>query len=295
MRRKSLVFACSVIFVLSFICGCSKQTEIPEPENVVISSDGVEVYYDVQGTGSPALVFVHGWSNNRTIWDLQMSHFSNKHKVVALDLAGFGESGNNRKAWTIDLFAEDVVSVINKVNPDKVVMVGFSMGAPVVIETANMLPNRVAGVVLVDFLQDVSIKYPPEMISQVENVFMDMAADPTLEKMVGGGFIKKNPEESYQKILSMLGDGPGAGWRESLNNTLQWQNEQCAKSLEKLEVPVRAINSENQPTNVEAFQKYVPSFQVKIIPDAGHVLMWDATEEFNSLLEENIQEFVNRK
>jgi pimeloyl-ACP methyl ester carboxylesterase len=47
-------------------------------------------------------------------------------------------------------------------------------------------------------------------------------------------------------------------------------------------------------TNVEAFRKYVPSFKVKIIPDTGHILMWDATEEFNRLLEQCIQEFLKK-
>jgi pimeloyl-ACP methyl ester carboxylesterase len=49
-----------------------------------------------------------------------------------------------------------------------------------------------------------------------------------------------------------------------------------------------------EPTNVEAFKKYVPSFQVKIIPDVAHLVMWDNPEEFNRLLEESIQEFINQ-
>ena len=39
---------------------------------------------------------------------------------------------------------------------------------------------------------------------------------------------------------------------------------------------------------------YIPSFKAKIIPDVGHLVMWDATEEFNRLLEESIQEFINK-
>jgi len=44
---------------------------------------------------------------------------------------------------------------------------------------------------------------------------------------------------------------------------------------------------------VETFRKYVHSFKVKIIPDVGHLVMWDVPEEFNCLLEESIQEFIN--
>jgi hypothetical protein len=49
-----------------------------------------------------------------------------------------------------------------------------------------------------------------------------------------------------------------------------------------------------EPTNVEALKKYIPSSQVKIVPDAVHLVMWDNPEEFNRLLEEGVQEFVNQ-
>ena len=57
-------------------------------------------------------------------------------------------------------------------------------------------------------------------------------------------------------------------------------------------MPVVSINSDIEPTNVEAFRKYVPTYKARIITGVGHVLMWDAPEEFNRLLEESIQEFV---
>ena len=49
------------------------------------------------------------------------------------------------------------------------------------------------------------------------------------------------------------------------------------------------------PTNIEAFQKYAPTFKAKIVKDVGHLVMWDNPEEFNRLLEESIREFKNWK
>jgi len=46
---------------------------------------------------------------------------------------------------------------------------------------------------------------------------------------------------------------------------------------------------------VEAFKKYLPSYQLKIVPDVAHLVMWDNPEEFNRLLEESIQEFINAR
>jgi pimeloyl-ACP methyl ester carboxylesterase len=62
-----------------------------------VSSDDVTIAYQVQGEGKPALVFVHGWGINRTYWNAQLTYFAKKHHVVTIDLAGHGESGQDRK------------------------------------------------------------------------------------------------------------------------------------------------------------------------------------------------------
>jgi pimeloyl-ACP methyl ester carboxylesterase len=286
MNQRNFLLCCCIIFTILFFYSCSN-----EPDNTATSDDGVNIVFDKQGEGNPAIIFVHGWANNRSIWDEQIKHFSKKYAAVAVDLPGFGESGNNRSNWTIKSFGDDVAAVINKLNLSQAVLVGFSMGAPVVIEAANKIPEVVIGVVLVDDMHNIEMKIPPQMVSYIDSVFMDLVENPTNEKLIAGGFYKKNPEESYQKVLSMIKDTSRIGWRESLHSTFQWHNEHCIESLKQLNAPLAAINTDMQPTNAEAFSKYVPSFQLKVIQGAGHVVMWDATEEFNRLLEESIQEF----
>jgi pimeloyl-ACP methyl ester carboxylesterase len=286
MKQKNLFLGYCVIALILFSYGCTN-----EPDNVAISSDGVKISFDKQGEGEPTLVFVHGWSNNRSIWDAQISHFSEKYRVIAVDLAGFGKSGNNRNTWTMASFGEDVAAVINKLALDQVVLVGFSMGGPVVIETAKRVPDHVTGLVLVDNLQNIEMKYSPEMIGYMDSVHMDLVTSPTPEKLEGV-FYKRNPDASFERILSGLKDVPQIGWKESQNELFRWCNEDCIESLKKIQAPIISINSDLEPTNVEAFRKCVPSFKVKIIPDVGHLVMWDAPEEFNRLLEESIQEFI---
>ena len=96
-------------------------------KDVAISPDGVPIYYETQGTGQPALVFVHGWSCDRSYWERQVGHFAHQYQVVAIDLAGHGESGLNRQAWTMPAFGEDVVVVVEKLGLEQVVLIGHSM------------------------------------------------------------------------------------------------------------------------------------------------------------------------
>ena len=285
---KTKIIFMHIIFIILLITNISFGNE---PDNFATSKDGVKISFEKQGNGNIAIIFVHGWANDNNIWDAQMKYFSKKYTSIALDLAGFGKSGNNRKDWSIAAFSEDVDAVIKKLNLDKVVLVGFSMGGPVAVESANTITDRVLGIVLVDNLQNVEMKFPPQVVSKIDSTMMDLVKHPTIEKLLKGGFIKKNPDMAYKRALKMKDESPMIGWEESIRAVAKWQNNECTKSLYKIKVPVVSINSDLKPTNIDAFRKYVPGYKAHIIHDSGHVVMWDATDEFDDFLEETIQEF----
>ena len=130
------------------------------------SPDGVLIRYDAAGKGDPALVFVHCGGCERGFWDGQVAHFAAKHRVVALDLAGYGQSGVGRKNWTMPAFGQDVVSVVEALDLKRVVLIGHSLGGPAVLEAARRMPGRVAGLVLVDTLVDFEQKRPAAQIGR---------------------------------------------------------------------------------------------------------------------------------
>jgi pimeloyl-ACP methyl ester carboxylesterase len=286
MKQVNATFYCSVLIILTGCMACK-----PEADNIAISSDGVNISFSSNGKGKPAIIFVPGWTNPKSIWDGQVDHFSKKYQAVAIDLAGTGASGDDRSDWTMKAFGHDVVSVINKLKLDKVVLVGFSMGTAVVIEAANLIPDKVIGVVLVDDLKDPDARYPPEMLVVMDSLMMDLVTNMTNEKLVDLGFYKHNPDSSFRRIESMYEGVSQTGWEESLQGYFKWVNEDITGALRQLKVPVTAIYSDLEPTNIEASKKYIPGFQAKIMTGVGHLLFWDKPEEFNRLLEESIQEF----
>lgn len=285
--KRLLGWSTICLFLMAF--GCSNETG-----ETITASDGVEISFDRRGERSPTLVFVHGWANDRSVWDAQVAHFSTKYEVVNVDLPSFGESGNNREKFTIASFGEDVATVIGELDIEQAILIGFSMGAPVVTEAASRVPKRIIGVILVDELHDVEAKSTPATTSDTAKFFLDLVANPTNEKLVNSGFYTKDTEASFKKVAAMLRGAPRAGWEDSLLDTLNWLNENCTDSISRVQAPIIAINSDSRPTNVEAFRKYAPSFQVKIIPNTGHLVMWDAPDEFNKLLEESVQELKSQ-
>ena len=285
MKNSILLSVCAILLFAFSGFGCAVGSS-----QVVTAPDGVEIHFDRQGNDSPALVFVHGWANNRTIWKAQVDHFSENYEVINIDLPSFGESGNNRAHFSIKGFGKDVATVVENLGLSQVVLVGFSLGASVAIEAATEIPDSVIGIVVVEHLHDIAVKTPASAFEDSARPYLDVVTNPTNEKLVAGGFYTRNQNASFQRVVAMLEGGPRDGWKESLFDSMRWQQEDCAESLEQLQVPVLGIYAELRPINVEALQEHVPSFRAMTIPGAGHLVMWDAPQEFNRLLEQSIQE-----
>ena len=206
-------------------------------------------------------------------------------------MAGFGESGNNRIDWTIASFADDVISVIEKLDLKNIIFVGFSMGGPVVIEAYNKKPDHVLGVIVVDVLQNIEKQIPEKWIDKFINRNKDSFS--SKEKLVKF-FHPETDSTIIARYIAMTYDAPKIGWWESIEKFFSWSNTNCIESIKKLQVPLIAINSDRLPTNFEAIRKYSPSFTLKTISTKEHLVMWEAPETFNKLLDESIKELYNR-
>jgi len=293
MNRFLKIFLMSMSIIL-LIIGCAKQEE--EPAIIVdsaISADGNEIHYQVQGQGKPALIFIHGWCCDRSYWDAQLPYFAHKYIVVAIDLAGHGESGLDRKEWTMGAFGEDVVAAVNKLNLEQVVLVGHSMGGPVILEAARRMPKRVIGLVGVDTLQNFEDKFTQEQIDDMLTPLRSNFAEAT-RNFVRTMFTPNSDPALVEKIaadMSFASQEIGLG---ALEGYVDFQNNEKIQVLQEVQAPITCISSDKYPTNVETNQRYAPSFQAKIMSGVGHFNMMEDPETFNRLLEEAVQEFVQK-
>ena len=271
--------------IFFWVGACSTINTQPPTE---IQSDGNLIHYETHGSGKQTLLFIHGWSNNLHVWDEQIAAFSENYRVVAVDLPGFGASKDSRHAWTMQSFGADVAAVINHLELDQVILVGFSMGGPVAIETAKQVPGKIRGIVLVDTIQNPDKTYSDEFIVSLTTTFMDTVTDPTFDKVKP--FFKTKQHELSERYIAMITDVPKIGWNESLQNCLVWLNDTCVDSIKNLDLPIVAINADQQPTDVEAFRKYNPSFKARIIEGVNHVVFWESPEQFDLYLKESIRD-----
>jgi len=262
----------------------------PESPSSVLSFDGVPIHYEIHGSGQTALVFVHGWSCDRTYWDEQVPYFSTEHTVVTIDLAGHGESGMAREEWSMRAFGQDVTAVVDKLYLERVVLVGHSMGGLVVVEAADLLGDRVKVVVGADTFGDVSGRIPDDQMEAFVQPFRE-DFEVAMDGMVRSNFFVPSSDSAFiDQIAGDMSSAPPDIAIGAVLGYLNWYNNESETALRELQVPLRLINSDYNPTNVEAGRAATSSFDVVLMSGVGHFLMMEDPETFNRLLEEIVAE-----
>ena len=255
--------------------------------DAVTSPDGIAIRYDVAGSGAPALVFVHGWSCDRSYWADQMRAFAARHRVVAIDLAGHGESGDGREVWTMASFGGDVTAVVEELGLDDLVLIGHSMGGDVIVEAALGLADRVRALVWVDTYASLdSFPSTAEVAAFIEPFPTDFAA--STQQLVRGMFPSDADPELVDRVAIDMSSAPPAIALDALQNAIS-NGEPLLERLPLLNIPIVAINPDYRPTDEGSLRRH--GVRPVLIPGVGHFLMMEDPAQFNGVLASVIREF----
>jgi sigma-B regulation protein RsbQ len=244
------------------------------------STDETEIYYEVTGDADTALVFVHGWMGNVRWWDAQRDAFSPTHRIIALDLAGHGQSGRTRTEWSGEAFAQDIVSVVNAVSASRVVLVAHSMAGAYALAACPAI-ERLAGLILVDTLKDLDAT---PTLAQVTPMLASYRADyrAAVETVLPRFLFSANTpptvvERLTREFLAVTGEVA-----VTLLEPLYRFDVRAAAPL--VDVPVRGIGTDLNPGNVDANRVYFRDYAYVEIAGCGHYPMLEAPSAFNAAL-----------
>lgn len=243
--------------------------------------DGHRVHYENHGKGREALVFVHGWTCNLSFWSRQAPAFATKTRVIAVDLPGHGQSDKPQVNYTMDLFARAVDAVLVDAGVDRAVLVGHSMGTPVIREFYRKYPRKTLALVIVDGpLRAFGDK---KMMEQF------------LAPLRGQGY----KEAASKFIDNMFGQNTTADLRAEIKNSMLSTPQSVALSAmdgmaeestwkqDKINVPVLAIMAKSPflPADTEQFYRSIaPNLEYQMWDGPGHFLMMEKPKEFNDVL-----------
>jgi pimeloyl-ACP methyl ester carboxylesterase len=249
---------------------------------IVDSADGVHIEYQVYGHGEPAVVLVHGWSNNANYWNAQLDALKARYSVVTLNLAGHGASDRNREEWSMANYAADVAAVVHELPNRKVVLVGHAMGGIVVLEAARLIGSRVIGIIAVDSLK--SIGEPAMSKAQFEELVQPFRTNfiGHMHEFVGAYLFTKDADPLFvRKVADDMAHASPQVAVPSLEAVYRYD----FAALPEIHVPIIAINSDlHMPTDEARIRKSAPTFRSIVVPGTGHFLMMESPERFNPIL-----------
>jgi len=295
-RIISLLKFISSLFICIFILHINStpvKAEINLPHTTT-SKDGTTISYEIYGEGEIPLIFVHGWCCDSRYWKEQIPYFSSKYKIVLIDLAGHGHSSSERSNYSMESFGEDVKAVINAIGSKNNILIGHSMGGPVVAETAKLIPEKVVALIGIDTFEN--IEYPLD--EEGKKAFLaplekDFRSGCTM--VVNTMFSNSTAQTIKDWVVADMSSAPSA-IALSANHAYfdQYVTGEAATIFDDIKQPVYCVSGELWPINYEANRRHMESFHAKTIKDAGHFLMLARPAEFNAALDQTILEILNK-
>jgi len=116
---------------------------------MILEYKGTNIFYETSGNGK-AIILLHGLLENSSMWDYISENTFKGFQIIKVDLLGHGKTGCMGYIHTMELMAKAVLSVIEKLEITKLKIVGHSMGGYVALALAEMKPELISGICLIN-------------------------------------------------------------------------------------------------------------------------------------------------
>ena len=232
--------------------------------------NGTELNYEVHGKeGAPWLVLSHSLACSTRMWDPQIEAFKGTHRILAYDMRGHGASAAPKGPYSLDMLADDVLSLLDFLQVKKSIFCGLSIGGMIGQTLALKAPQRFERMVFADTTHT----QPPEALKQWEERIqiaqtkgMAGLADSTMERWFTAPYREKNPPE-LQKIRKLVETTP---------------------RLKEIRMPVLAITGESDGAagGTRYIGENIPGAKFVSLAQASHIANVEQAAKFTQALRE---------
>ena len=244
-------------------------------ESQRLTVHGVNLAVEARGEG-PAILFVHGYPLDRTIWREQIDALEG-YRRIAPDLRGMGQSDAPDLGYSMALYAADLAALLDALGVEQVVLCGLSMGGYVAFEFVRQWRSRVRGLVLMDTRAEADA---PEVrrardaaAATARERGTAAVSDAMLPKMLAPSTITGRPEVA-ERVRALRAATPVAGLVGALSAMRDRAgSESLLPTLAGIPtlVMVGAADILTPPEQARAMAEAIPGAQLAIVPGAGHL------------------------
>jgi 3-oxoadipate enol-lactonase len=265
--------------------------------NLITTVNNFNLSYDDIGKGSTPIIFLHGYPFDKTMWEFQIEALKSTNRLIACDIRGFGKSTDEESSLSIDLFGDDLVAFMDKLNINKAIICGLSMGGFIALNAQKRFPDRFEALILCDTQ---CIADTTEVKKKRYKIIDEIAVDGVAN--FNEGFVKSvfhkdsliNKKELVEKLRQVV-------FSNSQNiiimglKALAERTETCS-FLSEIIIPTMIIcGREDEVTPLaqsEFMNTAIKGSTLHVIDNAGHVSNLEQPYEFNKYLSEFLTELT---
>ena len=246
-----------------------------------LSRGGVRLAYDTAGAGDPAMIFVHGWSCDRSYFAPQFRHFATGHAVAAMDLRGHGDSSEpSAGPYDVETLADDVLAVIEAAGLKNPVLAGHSLGALIGLACAAR-SGAIRALLMID---------PAPITNEAAKAFFRESFDVVSADddrswrtaFVSGLFLPTDVARREAIIRGM----PAVSPRVAAAMIRAMGEFDGASALGKVKVPVLSIGSAVPANEPADLRSACPAITIGQTVGAGHFIQLEVPEQVNAMIEQ---------
>lgn len=279
LKHISFLFAIAALLLASASLGVAQEK--------FAKLDTTKIHYLSEGKGTDAFVLVHGWGSSLDFWRAQVPELAKRARVIALDLPGHGKSDKPETNYNMDFFAAAVDAVLKDAKVERAVLVGHSMGTPVIRQFYRKYPQKTLALVIVDGgLRPFGTKEQREQ-------FMAPLRGPNWKEAVAPMTAQMTAmlsADDQERIKTSFESTP----HQVLVSAMDAMSDEALYATDKINVPVLAILAKSPfwaPDTEQFFRRLAPDLEYQMWEGVDHFLHMGKPKEFNAA----VITFVDKK
>ena len=253
------------------------------------------VHYEVYGSGPPVLL-IHGWTQAWNTWRSTIETFSDRYRMYAPDLWGFGESNKDQRTrFEVSDYIDLIPQMMDHLGIVKIPIMGHSMGGTTALGVALKYPDRVKKVGVVGSpINGQSLSFFLHLAGTKLVASLMLAGDaPLLRTFIRlwSPFVTpNNPNLFYDMTMK---NSAGFTINSFFSSIASLRRTNLSGQLKQLNIPAMGVYGGKDvvvsPHEIKYFRGPIPGGKPVWVPKAGHFVMWDTPDEFARVFNDFMQ------
>jgi pimeloyl-ACP methyl ester carboxylesterase len=253
-----------------------------------IKINGLTVF--IEGDrNKPTILFVHAFPHDHRMWNKQVNALSREFCVITYDVRGFGESSIENGQFTMEMYVDDLINIVDEIGGGKPILAGLSMGGYISLRVLEKASEKFSGAVLMDTRSEADdnagkLKRANAIKEISENGIIDFATEfvkgCVSDETLNGG------TPAFNQALEIAKSQDPVGVKGALLAMVSRTD--TTDGLTELNIPVLVLVGEHDkltpPETMKAMADKIPDSHFMVIPNAGHLSNMENPGEVNAAI-----------